>query len=90
MPVSPGGLRGFLRHTITLEEAKAIGLGGLFLPLVWLWSSWLVNAALYGAFVVGYGDLLLGLRVVTPREVASVWRSISPTVWSLKPTGLGG
>jgi O-antigen/teichoic acid export membrane protein len=61
--------------------ALAIVLGGLFLPLGWLRPmlgihSSLVDVALFCAFVIGYGTLLLRLRVVTPDEIASTWRAI--------------
>jgi len=49
--------------------AVVVGLGMPFLMLVWLRSSWLVNLALYGAFIAGYGGLLFLLRVVTPGEI---------------------
>jgi O-antigen/teichoic acid export membrane protein len=51
-----------------------IGLGFLFLPLVWLKSSWLINVTLYGGFIIGYGFLLFFLRIVTPTEVVTLRR----------------
>lgn len=54
----------------------AILLGVPFLPLVALRSSGPVNLALYGAFAVGYGGLLLALRVITVGELAAAWRVV--------------
>lgn len=54
--------------------AWTIGLGFLFLPLVWLKSSWLINVTLYGGFIIGYGFLLFFLRIVTPTEVVTLRR----------------
>jgi O-antigen/teichoic acid export membrane protein len=50
-------------------------LGLIFLPLLWLRSSWSVNALLYGVFVIGYSTLLLLLRFITPSDMANVWRA---------------
>ncbi len=54
----------------------AIGLGVLFLPLVWLRSTWMVNLALYGLFILGYMILLLFLRVITTGEMRIFWQAI--------------
>jgi PST family polysaccharide transporter len=54
--------------------AWTIGLGLLFLPLVWWKSSWLINVTLYGGFIIGYGFLLFFLRIVTPTEVVTLRR----------------
>lgn len=63
--------------------ALAILVGAPFLSLVALrparvecGSSALVNLALYGAFAVGYGGLLLALRVITVAELTTAWRTI--------------
>ena len=53
-----------------------VGLGALFLPLALLRSSPAINAALFGAFVVGYGGLLFLLRLVTPDELGVMWRAV--------------
>jgi O-antigen/teichoic acid export membrane protein len=66
--------------------ALPIGLGGLFLPLIWLRSSWPVNVLLYGIFVAGYGSAVLVLRAVTPGEIAALWRAIGPRGWTAKVT----
>jgi O-antigen/teichoic acid export membrane protein len=58
--------------------ALAILLGVPFLPLVLFRSSGPVNMALYGAFAVGYGGLLLLLRVITAGELAAMWRAVGP------------
>lgn len=57
--------------------AVVVGLGMPFLMLVWLRSSWLVNLALYGAFIAGYGGLLFLLRVVTPGEIVRLWQALA-------------
>ena len=62
-----------------------IGLGGLFLPLAWLRSSWVVNVGLYALFVVGYSRALLLLRVVTLGEIAAMWGAIGSRVQALEP-----
>jgi len=55
--------------------ASMIGLGFIFLPLLWLQSSWLINALLYAVFVVGYSAVLLLLRFVTFAEVTALGRA---------------
>ena len=55
--------------------ASAIALGLPFLSLLWFQSSWSVNVALYGIFVIGYCTLLLLLRFITLSEVVAVWRA---------------
>jgi len=65
--------------TYSLEKwVLSIALGLLFLPLVWLQSSWMVNCVLYGIFVVGYVTLLLLLRIITLEELKTVWQAIDP------------
>lgn len=56
--------------------AWAILAGGLCLPLALLRSSGLVNLALYGVCVVGYGGLLFALRVVTLSELVAAWQTV--------------
>jgi len=63
------------RHAVR-SGALAIVLGGLFLPLALFRSSWVVNLALYGTFVAGYGSVLLLFRVVTPGEIGAAWQMI--------------
>jgi O-antigen/teichoic acid export membrane protein len=55
-----------------------IVLGLLFLPLRWLQSSWAINCALYGLFVVGYFSLLLFFRIINLGELRTVWQAIDP------------
>ena len=55
--------------------ASIIALGFIFLPLLWLQSSWPINALLYAVFVVGYCVLLLFLRIITFSEVVAVGRA---------------
>ncbi len=65
--------------TYSLQKwALAIVSGIIFLPLLWFQSSWLINGALYGIFVIGYCGLLLFLRIITPRELKTVWQAIDP------------
>jgi O-antigen/teichoic acid export membrane protein len=59
--------------------AMALVLGGLFLPLVWLRSSWELNLLLYGIFLGGYGGLLFLTRVITPGEIGAIWRVVEAT-----------
>ncbi|MCI0487455.1 MAG: oligosaccharide flippase family protein [Blastocatellia bacterium] len=58
--------------------AKAIALGLLFAPLVWMRASWAVNLALYAAFMLGYVGLLLALKMITPGELTAMWRAFKP------------
>lgn len=58
--------------------AWIIALGFIFLPLLWLQSSWLINALLYVVFIVGYCTVLLVLRIVTPEELKTVYQAIDP------------
>lgn len=55
--------------------ASIIALGFIFLPLVWLQSSWRINALLYAVFVVGYCAVLHLLRFVTFSEVIALSRA---------------
>jgi hypothetical protein len=73
-------MRGVMRYSLR-SWILAIVLGVPFLPLAWLpsvlgASSWLLNAGLYGAFVVGYGGALIILRVVTRGEITAMWRIV--------------
>jgi O-antigen/teichoic acid export membrane protein len=56
--------------------AWVIGLGGVFAPLCWWRSSWEVNLALFGIFVVAYSGVLLLLRIITREEITTVWEAI--------------
>ena len=55
--------------------ATIIALGFIFLPLLYLQSSWLINVLLYAVFAVGYCALLLLLRLVTFSEVTVLSRA---------------
>lgn len=66
--------------------ALVIGLGGLFLPLAWLRSSWPVNIALYCLFLIGYGCALLFFRIMTRNEIAVLWQVIRSKNLVIKPT----
>jgi hypothetical protein len=54
-----------------------VGLGAIFLPLALLRSSPAIDAALFGAFVVGYGVLLFLLGLVTLDELGVMWRAVT-------------
>jgi hypothetical protein len=54
-----------------------VGLGTIFLPLALLRSSPAIDAALFGAFVVGYGGLLFLLGLVTFDELGVMWRAVT-------------
>jgi O-antigen/teichoic acid export membrane protein len=54
----------------------ALGLGAVFLPLVWLKSSWTINLGLFTMAVAGYAGGLLLFRLVTPGELAMAWRAL--------------
>jgi hypothetical protein len=56
--------------------AVVVGLGALFLPLALLRSSAVVDVALFCGFAVGYGGLLLLLRLITPDELGFMWRAV--------------
>ncbi len=58
--------------------ALAIGLGGIFFPLVWLRSSGVINFVLYGIFSLSYACLLLSLRIITVGELTRVWKAMGP------------
>ena len=55
--------------------ASIIALGFIFLPLLWLKSSWSINALLYAVFGAGYCALLLLLRIFTFSEVTALGRA---------------
>jgi hypothetical protein len=51
----------------------ALGLGALFVPLILLKSSLLVNLCLTAIAVAGYLGGLLLLGLVTPGELSKAW-----------------
>ena len=64
-----------LQRVMTYSLRKwvlSIALGLLFLPLVWLQSSWTINVVLYGVFVIGYCTSLLLFRLITRSELVAV------------------
>jgi hypothetical protein len=69
-------MRSALRYSLR-EGAMVLGLGALFLPLVLLRSSWVINVSLYAACLVGYSMMLLITQVVTRSEVAELWQAIT-------------
>ncbi|HET9530402.1 MAG TPA: lipopolysaccharide biosynthesis protein, partial [Blastocatellia bacterium] len=70
-------MRGVVGYSIW-KWALPILLGGLFLPLALLRSSWPVNTALFGIYVTGYASLLLLLKIVSPGEIAWMRRAVRP------------
>jgi O-antigen/teichoic acid export membrane protein len=62
-----------------------IGSGALFLPLALLRSSWMIDLALFALFLVGYGGLLLLLRVVTIGEIVAMWQAVKRRSPNLEP-----
>jgi O-antigen/teichoic acid export membrane protein len=67
-------MKGVITYSIR-KWASIIALGFIFLPLLWLQSSWLINALLYAVFVAGYCAVLLLLRLVTFSEVTALGRA---------------
>ncbi|MBN1318587.1 MAG: oligosaccharide flippase family protein [Anaerolineales bacterium] len=55
---------------------QAALLGGLFLPLLWLRSTWLINGFLFAISLVGYGGLIALFRIITREEIMGVWRLV--------------
>jgi len=77
MAISAGYLTWRMQGVMTYSLRKwawTIGLGFLFLPLLWFKSSWLINGLLYGVFAIGYCALLFLFRLITRSEIMSVWR----------------
>jgi O-antigen/teichoic acid export membrane protein len=54
----------------------SLGLGVVFMPLISLKSTWSVNLCLVALAVAGYAGGLLLFRLVTPGELAKVWRAL--------------
>jgi O-antigen/teichoic acid export membrane protein len=70
--------------------ASIIVSGFIFLPLLWLQSSWPVNALLYAVFGAGYSVVLLLLRVVTLSEITALSQAFrSQNAISNAPKTLG-
>jgi O-antigen/teichoic acid export membrane protein len=67
--------------------AGVVGLGAIFLPLAFLRSSPAINAALFAAFVVGYGGLLFLLGLVTLDELGVMWRAVTGARQPAQNTG---
>jgi O-antigen/teichoic acid export membrane protein len=67
-------MKGVITYSLR-KWASIIALGFIFLPLLWLQSSWLINALLYAVFVAGYLALLLLLRVIKSSEVIALGRA---------------
>jgi O-antigen/teichoic acid export membrane protein len=69
-------LRGLLTFSLR-PWGLALGLAGLFVPLYWLKSSWLVNLTLGVAAMTGYAGTLLLLGLVSFGELALIWRALN-------------
>jgi O-antigen/teichoic acid export membrane protein len=65
------------------QWALAILPGMLFLPLLWLRSSWRVNVALFAVFLVGYVGLLWALKIVTSGEILRMRRALRSDLLAL-------
>jgi O-antigen/teichoic acid export membrane protein len=59
----------------------AIGLGALFLPLLWFRSSLPVNVVLFIFFLVGYMVILFLFRIITWSEVRTLGKSIASGIF---------
>jgi len=68
--------RNVLRYSLR-GSLLVIGLAVLFLPLLFLRSSWQINAGLLLLSLAGYLGILLWVRVVTVEEAAQLWRAIT-------------
>ncbi|MBM4430345.1 MAG: lipopolysaccharide biosynthesis protein [Chloroflexi bacterium] len=68
-------MRRVVRYSLRMW-AKPVGLGALFLPLLWLRGMLWTNLALYAAFLFGYIALLFLLRIVSPDEVRAIWQAV--------------
>jgi O-antigen/teichoic acid export membrane protein len=67
-----------MKRVITYSLRKWVSiivLGFIFLPLLWLQSSWPINALLYAVFGVGYCGLLFLLRIFTFSEAVAIGRA---------------
>lgn len=63
------------------NSLMVILLGGLFLPLLWLRSSWMVDAALFVIVTIAFGGLIALFRIVTRDEIAGLWRMARNPSW---------
>ncbi len=68
--------RSVLRYSLQ-GAARVVAFGLLFLPLLLLRSSWLINLCLFGISAAGYVGILFLVRVMTADEVAQLWRAIT-------------
>ncbi len=67
-------MKGVITYSLR-KWTSIIALGFIFLPLLWLQSSWSINVLLYAVFVIGYCTLLILLRIITLSEVVAVGRA---------------
>ncbi len=72
-------MQSVLRYSLR-DSVIVIGLGILFMPLIFLRSSWMASVSLYVAFLIAYFGLLVLLRVVARSEVAEMWKGIVPKI----------
>jgi O-antigen/teichoic acid export membrane protein len=80
-------LRGLMTFSLR-PWGLTLGLGGMFVPLAWLKSSWMINLALGGAALAGYAGMLLLLGLVSLGELGLIWRTLTDRRASPAP-GLG-
>jgi O-antigen/teichoic acid export membrane protein len=67
-------MKGVITYSLR-KWASIIVLGFIFLPLLWLQSSWRINALLYLVFIGGYFSLLVLFRVIKSSEVTALGRA---------------
>jgi O-antigen/teichoic acid export membrane protein len=67
-------MKGVITYSLR-KWATILALGFIFLPLLWLRSSWQINVLLYAGFVGGYFFLLVLFRVIKSSEVVSLGRA---------------
>jgi O-antigen/teichoic acid export membrane protein len=78
-------LQGLLTFSVR-PWCLTLGLAGLFVPLSWLKSSWLVNLTLGAAAMAGYTGTLLILGLISFGELVLIWQALSSRRTSPAPT----
>ena len=67
-------MKGMITYSLR-KWTSIIALGFIFLPLLWLRSSWSINVLLYAVFIIGYCIILILLRIITLSEVIAIGRA---------------
>jgi O-antigen/teichoic acid export membrane protein len=67
-------MKGMITYSLR-KWTSIIALGFIFLPLLWLRSSWSINVLLYAVFIIGYCIILIVLRIITLSEVLAIGRA---------------